>query len=268
MSARHDSEPTVPGTYDVLLGRGAGDNGYDHNGNQLFRCFLDGYAFEYALESSPSGKLSVVQEALRRWKCVENSGRFLVRHPDRAKKGMWVAVVDDKPVLAKIENSFRDFLRKVPIEVFETPDGRRCIRVVTAPGNGDDRLAPLAKKAKHTTETKGDPPPPTGFQRASETKSLLMTFDALRLAFRYSVPVNAQEAKFYADASSSGLNRCESTELGIFEKVALFRLGREHGLELSDGEAKLLNQIAKLNDDHHTNLSNGSTGKDDSPHEH
>jgi hypothetical protein len=209
------------------------------------------------LESSPSGKLSVVQEALRRWKCVENSGRFLVRHPDRAKKGMWVAVVDDKPVLAKIENSFRDFLRKVPIAVFETPDGRRSIRVVTAPGNGDDRLAPLAKKAKNTTETKGDPPPRPGLQRASETKSLLMTFDALRLAFRYSVPVNAQEAKFYAAASSSGLNRCESTELGIFEKVALFRLGREHGLELSDGEAKLLDG---LSDVRHTSLSNGSSG--------
>jgi hypothetical protein len=104
----------VPGSFDVLVGRGK--TFQEHRGNKQFRNLIDAYCVKYC-DGSKSDKTALTEKIVDLFK--QTSGRFL-KHDGAG----WVEVSDDVARL-KVSHCFRDQKRKLAQRRSQFPDSRK-----------------------------------------------------------------------------------------------------------------------------------------------
>ena len=90
----------LPGTHDVLVGRGSGVN--QHLGNIRVKHYIHQSFQEYT--AAARGDKHVI--AYRIVMQVKEEGRFLKQHPAKSAGGWWIPV-EDQEAIKKISNMFR-----------------------------------------------------------------------------------------------------------------------------------------------------------------
>jgi hypothetical protein len=203
-------ESTLPSDHDVLLGPGVQNR---NEGSRCFHDFVEKFFPEYE-DDRGFQQLSLAREVLDKWR-IEHPCRFFAR-----SCGGYEVVAEDKGILSNI-------LRRWLVVKAERGGAEIC---------EDNALKKLNSKS---------PPerPSGGGGTALESSSIVVKLGAIRTAVGQDVPLPPREQCFYNDAVAAGLTRCDPTELGVCERLALFSLSRRHDLELSQREAKLLDRM-------------------------
>jgi hypothetical protein len=131
----------VPGSHDVLLGRGRGTS--NHTGNVAFRSFIKKHKAKY-VAASRIDKPKVAGEVVAKWRALDPPGRFLVQNGDGNTNDdgnqLWNDV-GDRRARQKTSQSLRE---------------RECVRSYSGTSRGGSRTGLPAVSGSSSSVGSGD----------------------------------------------------------------------------------------------------------------
>jgi hypothetical protein len=178
-----------------------------------FHDFVDKFVPQYEACCGLQQRRSLAREVLDKWRSAAGRPcRFLVR------SGLGCAVLtEDKRILGMILSCWFVLRAKM----------------------GNAEAVTLVEE--DDVEKKGA----VGDYGRSDSSSIVVRLGMIRTAVKQDAPLSSQEQSFYNDAAAAGLTRCDPSELSVSERLTLFGLGRQCGLELSHQESSLLDRMSE-----------------------